>query len=1104
MCLRLHNIVGKSMDIGVFVGRFMFTLSINRIFIILAFLVWANNSVADEIPRMPFNHLKNPDIESLDGIFAIAQDKFGFMWFGGKNGLRRYDGNRVDTFRHNADDSTSIASNDVSDIFVDSQGRLWVALLSGGGLNQFDYETQTFIHYRKNKTDANSIGSADIYALAEDERGDLWMATNDNGLNRLNHETGHFQRYPILLPGTKDPGVRDIAMDSNGYIWAATNSHGLYRINKTRDEFKHYSHHVGSPISLSEDSLFDVYVDGYDNVWVGTVSGGLNRLDRASGGFVHYENEHNNSYTLGSGMVWDMSEDANGDLWVASAGGVSRYSQSKDVFVQVPKNSYGMNTLSDKTITMFLDRVGDFWFGGQLSTIDRTSERGAKFSVMNHSPEIDNSLGSSFVKTLGQDSKGNIWAGSASGLTKINAEGNIFTRYLAPVSEQNPRDGLDIRTLMIDRFDRVWMDTPQGLRLYEPKDGQLVAIPDILTDAIGNSIIHAILEDSDGIVWIATERRGLISYEPISKTIRSYIPSVSDSTSLSHIFVWSLFEDKKGNLWVGSLWGLNILNKEDGSFRHFYHESDNQYSLSNNSVRAITEDAKGNIWLGTNSGLSTYDPITNSFEAYSVTDGLLDDNITSVLVDGRGNIWVTSQKGVSKFNPGTKQFTNYDKRHGISNNSYPGKAASIVKSNGVLLFSGSNGITSINPLSTSKNRVIPDIVLTDFYINNNSENPGINRVLERHISSTESLTLSHVQKSFSIEFASLNYHIPSLNQYQYKLVGFDSQWQLGSHQQRRATYTNLNPGKYTFLVKGSNNDGVWNETPVQLKIQILEPWWFSTWAIAGYYLLLLLTIVFAVSTKQKQSVLSTGIRKKLKKSNQLSQQFLKNISQEISIPINTIMGLSENLLDERTNTLTDKTRQHILLIHENSHQLGLLTQSIQDFSSNTQFQRDLNLRPLYLQPILTGVIKWFEPMAESKSLKLYLTVEGDLPEIQADYSCIQKILFNTIDNAIRHTEHGYVDVIAQYTEGSIFIKIVDTGPGIESNRFENIFSELETNNNGETVGGLANAKQLIEEHGGTIYIDSTSDKGSVFVIQLPINGQDSSSSEVEYVSRGDV
>lgn len=1049
-------------------------------------LFWVELAVAAEKPSMPaFVSVNLPEIESLDGIFAIAQDHQGFMWFGGKNGLRRYDGYKVDVFRHDPDDPTSLSSNDISQIFVDSKGRLWIGMLSDGGLSQFDFSTQRFIHYKKDPSVPHTIGSNNIYAFAEDSDGDLWMATHDSGLNRLEHKTGHFHHYPIFLPGIQDGSVRDIAIDRQGNIWAATNSHGLYQVSPNREQFIHFSHNPNDKNSLSGDRLYRVYIDRYDSIWVGTLNEGLNRFDREKGHFVHYSHVPSQANTIGAGVIWDIGEDVQGNLWVATASGaLSRYNKWQNNFEHFYEDPFSSNTLSGTVIQMYLDTSGDFWLGTYSSMLNRISESGEKFDVIRHSPINQNSLSGTTIYALGEDSKGNVWIGSDNGLTKMDVSGENFERFYHNPEIEVGLNNSFIRTLIVDQQDQVWLSTNSGISIYNPEEEQFQGMKEKYGVIPTDQKVWDILEDKQGIIWFGTQNQGLFRFNPKSGRLKTFTYGEKDPESLSHQFIWSLFEDSVGNLWVGTLWGLNLMDRNTNTFKKFKHDPNNSESLSNNSVRAIAEDGDGNIWLGTNSGLSMYNLEEDKFDVYRVKDGLADDSITAILVDEKNYVWVTTQKGISRFDRKTKKFKNFDVRHGIAGNSHPRNAATLKRSNGDLLFAGAHGVTSINPLQSRSNVFIPPVVLTDFFVNNQRVSIGKKSVLQKYIGLTKDVILNHNQNVFSIEFAALNYTLSDQNQYQYKLVGFDNKWQSSDGSQRRATYTNLDAGQYTFLVKGSNNEGLWNEKPAQLNITILSPWWLTWWFFSINLASFTMVIIFISRLRQIKVQEDFLTNKRLKNIDKLKRQFLANISSEFNTPLNAIIGLSENLLEGGGGEIPEKARKHVLIINENTQKLVALARDMLDFSSFNGSDDRLNLRPLHFEPILEGVIKWFQPQAENKSLKLYLSIEGDLPEIEADYSCIQKILFNLIDNAIKYTRHGYVDVIARCVEESILIQISDTGIGIPENKLKNLF--LDPNSEFDDISvGLPRTKKYVELHGGSIYVDSTSPKGTMFIVRLP-------------------
>lgn len=1050
-----------------------------------------STGAAESFARPALTRVDVPDIESIGGIFAIAQDPQGYLWFGGKNGLRRYDGYRVERFRHNPDDSDSLSNNDISDLFVDSKGRLWIAMLSGGGMDRYDFVSQKFIHYRHDPHNPHSIGAKNVYAFAEDAEGDLWFATHENGLNRLEHSTGLIHRYPKQMLGLNEDSVRDLAIDRFGNIWAATANGGLHRINFKRNEFYHYVHDPNDPSSISDNQLFRVHIDRYDNVWVGTLKGGLNRFDRNTGAFTRFQHDVKKAASLGSGMVWDIAEDSVGDIWVATGNGaLNRFNKWQNQFDRFYPDEYSPSALAGTVIRLFLDSAGDFWMGTYNNRLNRLTERGAQFEVLRHSPNVPQSLLSSGILALVQDPSGKIWVASDKGLSLYDRRAGTYQHFSHDPERVGSLPKAPIRALAVEGNGRLWIGTNgQGVWTKEPgatffqqplaKDGS----------ALNDDKIWSLMTGKNERIWIGTQQGGLNWFDTKEQSFGAYQYSEANSNSLSNEYVWNSLEDSKGRLWVATQLGLSLRTDAVGTFKNYKAKEQVDGWLSDSSIHALTEDAEGNLWVGTTSGLNYFNIEQQTFEVFRVTEGLADDSISAIVLDELGYVWVATQHGISRLDPNTKALRNYDTRHGIASNSNPRHSTAIRLSGGELLFGSVAGITVINPFAIRDNLFVPPVVLTDFYVNNKKEFVG-GSVLNRPIDFTDKVTLNYEQNVFSIEFAALNFLVPEQNQYQYKLSGFDRNWQISDARTRRATYTNLNPGRYTFLVKGANNEGVWNDVPKQLQVWIRPPWWGSGPAYLCYAIIAVAGLYLLFRIQQQRVHATERLNRKLTELDKLKDQFLKNLSHDLRTPLNTIIGLCENVLDGGVGQLSDKTFQHVKIIGDNGQKLIRLVDDMLDFTVANQETAALNCRYIDIETVIDRSVHWFQPYAEDKDLKLYQTITHDLPQIWADSNRIQQILFYLIDNAIKYTRHGYVEVVAFSDAVNLTIQIADTGIGISDEQLATLFDGNlwpggERGNGGNGIG-LSRAKQLVQLHHGQLLVESKPFKGSVFTVIVPI------------------
>lgn len=1063
--------------------------------LILLLAVFAGPFVGEALAftaKPSFNRVEIPSANSLGGIFAVAQDPHGFLWFGGKNGLLRYDGYRVDYFRHDPDDPHSLASSDISDLYVDSQGQLWIGMLSNGALARFDYATERFIRYRHDLQDPSSLAGNNVYAIAEDNFGNLWLGTHEGGLNKWDRRTGKFQRYEQTLGTENDNAIVDVAVDRFGNVWAASAHRGLYRYNILHDQFTHYRHHPEDQQSLSGDQLQRLYIDQFDSVWVGTLDAGVNRFYRPKGYFERYRHQPDDPTSLGSGRVWTIGEDGAGQLWVATGNGaLNRFDKWQNQFDRFHPDEYAPNSLAGTVVSMMVDQAGDFWLGTYNSKLNRVTDRGPHFEVMRHSPNNPDSLLSSDVTALTSGNDNTLWVASAKGLSAYSPSspnGERFKHFASQNHRQHKLPPSPVRALSVGPDGRLWVGTNgQGLWYLPFGESEFKEFTDRFNKPLKAQKIWSLRFSGDGRLWVGTQNKGLAVINPAELTVHYHAHDNSDPTSLSNNFVWHTLVDSSGRIWVATQYGLSVTKpEENGRFTRYFAENS---GLHSSVCHALIEDADGNIWVGTTAGLSRYDPINDNFVSYGIREGLYGDSISSLTADDRGHLWMATQRGISRFNPQSGVMQHYDTRHGAASDTSARNAATARLPNGELFFASPNGVTRVNPHTLRGNLLPPPVVLTGLFIDNQRVAVG-HAILPVALNTLESLSLPPDHNVFAVEFSALNYLVPEQNRYQYKLLGFDQTWRETGADQRRATYTNLSPGSYTFLLKGANNDGVWNAAPRQLHIHIAAPWWRSGWAYITYFALLSAAGYFIWNMYQRRVRDAEGLNRRLRELDQLKAQLLTNTSEELRTPLNVIVGLSENLLEGGAGDLPEVAERQIKVIRDNGQWLSKMVDELLDFSDFSRDQIELNCRMTDVQSVVERAVQWFRPKADEKGLHLDYVVGDELPLIWADANRVQQMLFCLLDNALKFTDQGRVDVVVRCAQSDVTVSVADTGAGISAERLEDIFRGFEYGGRRHEEGmglglGLARVKHLAELHGGRIEVKSKPHKGSVFTLILP-------------------
>lgn len=1045
-----------------------------------------------------FTRLSTDDIRSLGGVFAIAQDRQGFIWFGGKNGIRRYDGYQFREFRHDLTDPTTLASNDVSDLLVDREGRLWIGLLSGGGLNRFDFDAETFIQYPLHPQDADQFAHQSVYNLAEDARGNLWLATHDSGLLKLDHATGRFSQYDGDTLGLRDNSIRDLAIDPDGGIWLASMSDGLHRFDPETGETRHFRTNPAEPeLGPSGNRLYRLYIDRFDNVWIGTKFKGLSRFDPQSQTFIHFRHDPDDPNSIGNGMIWDIQEESTGDLWIATRdGALNRFDKWGHQFQRYYPEEFHVNGLSGPVISLFSDNTGDLWLGTYNSEVNRMIRRLPQFSVLQHHPADTNSLLSNTVNVMFEDSHHHIWIGSERGLTRTDAARSSYAHFRRRPDANIAVPGAAIKSLAETPDGHLWIGTlGEGLFSMSLTDGpsdchrsdhscQAISIQPL--KQIPARHIWSLYGDREGILWVGSQQQGLFRYDPEADTLEQYLPRPDQPGSISHEYVWDILEDSEGRLWIATQEGLNRLESSTGRFVTYTQA---RHGLSNNSIRALAEDQEGWLWLGTASGATRFNPETSEIVVYRTVDGLPDDNVTAVVVDDTGFVWLTTQKGLSRFDPESRTFSHFDTRHGIAGNAHPRKASAISLHTGEIWFGSTGGITAIHPDQIRRNHLVPPIVLTGLQLAGRPVDVGPAGPLRTAISRTASLRLPHPNPVFSIEFAALDYVVPTQNQYAYRLSGFDEEWNLTSARHRLATYTNLSPGHYTLQVKGSNNEGVWNEQPTQLNIYIMPPWWRTSWAYIGYLLLVVSVVWYWWYLQNQRMILERNARQRAQQADQFKNHLISNLSRELNAPLMAINGISENLLSGGGGELSGKGRENVELILAQSTHLTGLVKDLLDFGGDPQFIV-LNRSTVYIDAVIESVMAHFQDQAKQQGLRLYSNLDGHLVPIQADDLRLRQVLVKLISNALRFTGQGYIEVNARREGEWLVISVKDTGVGMDQKQCDRLWDSERINSSARRGAKsdltMPAIRRIVQMHGGEMTVESIVHEGSTFSFTLPV------------------
>ncbi len=840
-------------------------------------------------PPIKFERISIEQGLSQSSISCILQDSQGFMWFGTGDGLNRYDGYEFTVYKHDPANPYSPSSNRITTIFEDKDKRLWVSY-QDGGLDQYDPQTGHFGHYLQNlhpSINPNQQPSFVLYqdragtlwlgtfeglfkydrqadqfiqyrhdpalnpqpndqrtgkqvnAIYEDQAGELWLGTND-GLIKFDRETERFTIYPRNPSTPLSPaGSTVVAIQENdfGTFWVASAYGGVGKFSRDTEQFTLYQNEPGNPNSLRAGKINDMYVDQRDRVWIQFSSGGLDRFDPQIELFTHYEADPNDSHSLSRNTVEVMAEDQAGNLWVGTQDGLNRFNWPTGNFTQYRNDPNDPNSLSNNSITaLYQDRAGALWIGTWGQGISRLDPQSSQFTHYQIPPQPSDSLNRNTVSAIYQDQAGMLWTGTRYGLNQLDPITNKTVWYRHDPKDPHSLGNDWVLSIAQGPAESLWIGTMDGLDKFDPASGRFTHYPEAsrISDKEGNTpfAILSLYQDSLGTLWIGTNGAGLAklvvnqSQETGQQTEKITLyqldPSDSRNDLNPHNLINVIFQDQEGILWLGTYGGLDKLDSAAGTFASYQHNPNDLSSLSKGEVLSIKQDRSGTLWIGTNGGgLNRFDRETKTFTHYTEKDGLPNSVIYAILADDLGNLWLSTNNGLSKFNPQTKTIRNYDQSDGLQSNEF-NVGAYYQASDGRLFFGGVNGLNILDPAGIQDNAYIPPIVLSSL------TQGGLPIALDQAVEGATAVTLGWPDNFFEFEFAALNYSQPQKNQYAYMLENFDRGWNyIGAR--RFGRYTNLPGGNYTLRLKGSNNDGVWNEQGLALKITVLPPFWESWW-----------------------------------------------------------------------------------------------------------------------------------------------------------------------------------------------------------------------------------------------------------------------------------
>jgi len=1133
--------------------------------LLLIVLIFTGGVVVAQRQQIRFSRLGTDQGLSHSNATAIFQDSRGFMWIGTRDGLNKYDGYQFTVYRSKAGDPAAISNSFITSIAEDASGDLWIGTW-GGGLNRYDRGKRRFVRFDLPDPGNGNHRADFINALIKDRSGRIWIGTNGGGLDVLDPRTGKCSNYyysgvggksPDV--GAKSPGDNDIKTvyeDREGRVWIGTVMAGLYLYDSAGNRFLRYRHaSSGRP----EAAIFSIYEDRRGRLWIGTVGSGLACLDpggyKAPGAVVsepvgqpiNYHHDPRDPYSLPNDAVQTIAEDDKGHLWIGTEnGGLAVEEGEPGHFRTYVFDGVDNTSLSNNSIDyIYRDTQGNMWICTFSGGINVFIEDANKFVTFRHNSS-PGSLGNNNVLFLLEDKTKTIWiATDGGGIERMDPSTGVIRTYLHSASDANSMSGNFVLSLLEDPAGQLWAGTwGGGLTVIDKLRKKFTRYKNVPGDSssLGGNNVYSLAQDKDGNIWAACfgdclDRRG------VDGRWMHYRHDPGNSNSPASSRIHTLLVDRDGYLWIGTFdGGLDRLNKKTGEFRHFIH-SDDPNSLANNSVNSLFEDKDGYLWIGTAGGLSRLDKKTGRFRNWTTENGLPNDMVYAVRQDHNGYFWISSNHGLSRLDPGSVDgggggaFRNYSSADGLQSNEFKAHS-SLLSSSGLLYFGGVNGYNEFDPDSIVSRNIGAPLVITSFRLFNKEVPVSTDSVpspLVKDIGETRELTLGYSSSDLSFEFASLDYTVSKAKQYAYMLGGFDTGWNyVGTR--RMANYTNLDPGRYTFVVRTVNSDGSWSSDPARLGITITPPFW-GTWWFRVSALLFVVGLVIAMHRtrlrhlKSQKQRLEQEVAKLLDRAVahgkfEIASDLLHDLGNAVvgfgayltrakkileSSNLGNLPKLAEFFEARRESLVStfgeEKAAAIVAMVQglarteaEGREEMGKIISEQQSTTARVQDilhiqrqyisgQESHERKPVSLRSIVNDCKAMLFATLERHHIAVRMEMAGDT--IKGDRTRLMQMVMNLLKNSIEAVEAGVGDgqaggvkaVEAGSVERAIIIKIVrsgqqmvlsirDTGHGFSEETAANLFVRGYSTRPAGGGTGLYNARTIVESHGGSIELRS--------------------------------
>jgi len=985
--------------------------------------------------KLSFEALTIDDGLSQGMINCITQDRFGFMWFATKDGLNRYDGYHFVVYRHDANDKNSLADNFTTCVFEDSKGRLWIGTASQG-VDLFDRATETFTHFKYNDKDTNSIFGNQIEAITETKQHVIFITTT-RGLCFLNEKKNKNGKTDFSFVTVNKSFTKAYPGD-NGTVWITPADNKLYCLSRDQKNrflskeisFKNSAQDTERPYmvqSIIQDTALDVlYFIKYNAII---------KYDEKTG---HYEDISRNKFQIG--YVTKTAVYSNGIIWIPDDSRLLIFDLQNKTTSCIKADDPKYELMLNSTNCIYEDRSGNIWVGTSGYGLLKYNALADKF---HHTDNMS-------ISWMHEGNNGNILIIKRGNMVWVfdkKTQSYIKNFYDAASMASGKFDGGSIESVLQDKDGSYWIGK-QNLSRYDDATKKLESPP------FNKTFVFPIYDDNDGIIWMGTDN-SFCSYNKKTKQFTHY-PYPVHTDNQPYRFIEAIYRQNDSVFWLGTLNGLFRFSKNKGEWKQFKNNPSDTSSLSYDLVFSLCVDPfrpDKYLWIGTSGGgFNRFDFATQKFLRYSTKDGLPNDVVYGILSDDAGNLWMSTNKGLSKFNISTKTFQNYEPKDGLQSNEF-NRYAFCKTSDGTLFFGGVNGFNYFNPSELSNNTILPNVVITDFKIGNKPVTiHSKENLLQKPIYLTDEITLKYKYNMISFDFAAMDFSQPGKNLYQYKLDGFDKDW-IQSGTQNSATYTNLDPGTYTFRAKGSNSDGVWNETGTSVELVILPPWYMAWWFRTLLSIAIIALVYVFYRYRLQQALRLQAVRNRI--ASDLHDEIGSNLSN-----ISIFSSVAQQNASNENNALLKKISEY--------------TQVSMEAMSDIVWM--INPRNDRFENIFTRMRSLAAEIFEAKHCTLHIELDDNLNNIKLNMEKRKNfylIYKEAINNVAKYASCKDVWINMQMHHNEVLLQIKDNGNGFDTTKRK-------------SGNGLSNMQQRADLLNGKLIITSSIGKGTSVELRFEV------------------